>query len=42
MIGLIGEGTHIGGADIEQMIGVRRVIGDAAPDVRAPLDQRHI
>jgi hypothetical protein len=42
MIRLIGEGTHVGGADIEQMIGVGRVIGDPAPDVRALLDQRHI
>jgi len=39
MIRLVGEGAHIAGADVQQMIGTAGEVGDSAPDLRAFLDQ---
>ena len=42
MAGFVGQGAHPLGADVEQVIGMRRAIGDAARQLLGPpLDQGH-
>ncbi len=42
MARLVGKGAHVGGADIQKVIGLMRAIGPAFAQPRAPLHQAHL
>src|SRR5689334_7428190 len=39
MVGIVGQRAHVGGADVEEMLGIAGMVGEAAADLRSLLDQ---